>query len=122
MKNSKIIAFILILVGFVACDKMEDNYQQYLDLNRVYSPKITDLSATVGLKQATLRWTIPPGDLAKKIIVDYQDDILEFEQMVDSVFLDSLEIKGYIISVFTKDKFNNLSVPTSIQIFPNGEQ
>ena len=101
---------------------MEDNYTDYLDMNLVYSPKISDLEANVGLKEATLFWTNPEGELAKKIWIDYMDDTLKFETMVDSAHLDSLDIKGYQIRVYTLDAFNNLSVPTEIQIFPNGEQ
>ena len=122
MKNIKILLSIFIFFGLAACDKMEDNYKQYLEMNRVYSPRITNLSADVGLRKATLKWDNPPGDLAQKILVDYQDDSILIETMVDSVFLDSLEIKGYDISVYTFDKYNNKSVPTSIQIFPNGEK
>ena len=122
MKKTGILIAVMLTIGLTACDKMDDNYKQYLEMNRVYSPRVTNLTATVGLKQALLEWDNPPGDLATKILVDYQDSTLLFEQMVDSVFLDSLEIKGYTISVFTIDKFDNKSIPASIQIFPNGEK
>jgi hypothetical protein len=101
---------------------MDDNYKKYLDIQRVYSPKISNLSAVVGLRTATLKWNNPEGNIAKKILIDYQDDSLKFNTMVDSAFLDNLEIKGYTISVYTLDTFNNYSVPVSIQIFPNGEK
>ncbi len=122
MKIKQFIPLLAFLLLFAACSKMEDNYQQYLDMNLIYSPKVTHLTATVGLKQAVLRWENPPGDIAKRILVDYQDDSLRFETLVDSVFLDGLEIKGYRVSVYTIDAFNNYSVPAEIQIFPNGEQ
>ncbi len=121
MKNIKLLSILLFTLLFFACDKMEDNYKQYEDMQRLYSPKITNLTATVGLKTATLEWDNPEGDLAKKIVVDFQDDILKFESLVDSVTLENLEIKGYNISVYTIDAFGNYSIPVSIQIFPNGE-
>jgi len=121
MKNIKTVGIILLMITFFACDKMEDNYKQYEDMQRMYSPKISNLSAVVGLKTATLKWDNPQGELAKKILVDYQDDSLRFESLVDSVTIDNLEIKGYDVSVYTIDAFNNYSVPVTIQIFPNGE-
>ena len=84
MKRIKTLAVLALIAGIASCDKMEDNYKQYLDRNRVYSPRITNLSAEVGLKQATLRWDNPPGGLASQILVDYQDSSLLFEEMVDS--------------------------------------
>ena len=121
IKNS----IILIIIGLVAlltsCDSMEDNYKQYLDKERVYSPKISNLTAKVGLKTATLKWDNPNSDIARKILIDYTDSSILFETMVDSVVINDLEIKGYDISVYTIDAFNNYSIPTTIQIFPNGE-
>ncbi len=69
----------------------------------------------------TLKWDNPESETAKYILVDYEDDSLFFEQMVDSVFIDSLEIKFYSISVYTLDEFNNKSIPVSVTVFPNGE-
>lgn len=111
----------LFIIGMVSCEDMEDNYQQYLDDKPTYSPKVTNLRAEVGLKEAVLKWELPAGDLAQKIRVDYQDSILDFNELIDSLHLENLEIKGYDIQVFTIDAFENLSVPAKIQIFPNGE-
>lgn len=121
MKKIKTLIILTLFITVYSCDKMDDNYREYIELQRTYSPKVTNLSAQVGLKTATLTWDNPQGDIAKKIMVDYQDDSLIFETMVDSVFLNDLEIKGYNISVYTIDAFNNYSVPATIQIFPNGE-
>jgi len=121
MKKIKTFIILTLFITVYSCDKMDDNYREYLELQRTYSPKVTNLSAQVGLKTATLNWDNPQGDIAKKIMVDYQDDSLIFETMVDSVILNDLEIKGYNISVYTIDAFNNYSVPATIQIFPNGE-
>lgn len=124
LKPVKLKSLLLIgaLLVISACDKMEDNYQKYLDMNLVYSPRVSNLTAEVGLKQAVLRWENPPGEIAKRILVDFQDDSLRFETMVDSAILENLEIKGYRVSVYTIDEFDNYSVPARIQIFPNGEK
>ncbi len=121
MKKIKTLIILTFFIALYSCDKMDDNYKHYLELQRTYSPKVTNLSAQVGLKTATLTWDNPQGNIAQKIMVDYQDDSLTFETMVDSVTINDLEIKGYTISVYTIDAFNNYSVPATIQIFPNGE-
>lgn len=121
MRIHKIIGLAILISFFFSCEKMDDNYKEYLDRQKVYSPKINNLSADVGLKTATLYWENPEGEIAKKIFIDYKDDSLKYEQLVDSAVLDNLEIKGYDVSVYTIDAFNNYSVPVTIQIFPNGE-
>lgn len=122
MKKLKMTYVFILLFTLLSCDKMDDNYKQYLDDEQIYSPKISNLKATVGLKVAMLHWDNPKSDIAKKIVVDFEDGHLEFETMVDSALLENLDIKGYTVSVYTIDAFNNYSIPTSIQIFPNGEK
>lgn len=120
-KITNILIVFIALLSISGCSKMDDNYDEYLKKEKVYAPKISNLEAVVGLKTATLTWDNPEGDIAKMILVDYQDDTLKFETMVDSVVLEDLEIKGYDVSVYTIDAFNNHSIPVTIQIFPNGE-
>ena len=105
----------------LSCEKMDDNFKEYLELQRSYSPKVNNLTADVGLNTVTLHWENPSGTIAKHILVDFRDDSIYFEQMVDSVSIDSLEIKFYTMTVFTIDEFNNRSVPVSVSVFPNGE-
>ncbi len=114
-----IIAFSIFLAN---CTKMEDNYEQYLGDKTIYSPKVTNLEATVGLKQVLLKWDNPVGDVAKKILVDYQDSTIVSESIIDSILLMDLEVKGYDISVYTLDAFENRSIPETVSVFPNGEQ
>lgn len=122
MKIKHIILGALLFGSFAACEQMEDNYAGYLEEEKIYSPRVTDLSAREGLREATLYWTNPSGDIARQIRVDYGDSAFTTESMVDSMLLTGLEIKGYDVSVFTLDRFGNLSVPATIQIFPNGEE
>jgi len=123
MRRMKIImlagAMTMTLVS--SCDQMDDNYEQYLAEEKIYPPKVTNLVAYEGLREVSLTWDNPAGDLAKKILVDYGDDSLLIGEMVDSVYIDSLEIKGYDVSVYTLDEYDNRSVPASTTIFPNGE-
>ena len=125
MKSLKIYSSVFILSLFImlfACDKMDDNFSEYLEMQKTYSPKIKDLTAEAGLKEVILKWENPESDIAKYILIDYQDDSLLFDQMIDSVFIDSLDIKFYTITVYTLDEFENRSIPTSVTIFPNGEE
>ena len=119
MRNTYLILILGLVLG--SCSKMEDNYSHYLEDTKVYSPKISSLTAEQGLKTATLSWENPEGDIAKSIFIDYQDDTVLVESMVDTYTINGLEIKGYTVSVYTIDAYGNYSVPTSIQIFPNGE-
>ena len=120
-KSIKILIALAAILTISGCSKMDDNYIDYLKMEKVYAPKISNLTAVVGLKTATLTWDNPEGDIARKILIDYQDDSLRFETMVDTAVLENLEIKGYDVSVYTIDAFNNYSIPVTIQIFPNGE-
>lgn len=120
-KIRKTILGSAILLLLSSCDKMEDNYMQYLEQEKIYPPKVTNLLVYEGLREVSLTWDNPAGSLAKKILVDYEDDSLLIENMVDSVYIGNLEIKGYNVSVYTLDEYNNKSVPETTTISPNGE-
>ncbi len=94
---------------------------KYVEEERIYPPRVTNLVAYEGLREVSLTWDNPAGNIARKILIDYGDDSLYYENMVDSVHIDSLEIKGYTVSVYTLDAYDNKSVPETITIFPNGE-
>ncbi|MEI6555646.1 MAG: DUF4998 domain-containing protein [Paludibacter sp.] len=121
MKILKIISLLLVSLLFANCDSMEDNYKDYLKNVQVYSPKVTNLTVINGLKEATLTWKNPQSNIAVKNAILLQDSTIVLDSLVETYKLTNLEIKGYQISVYTIDKFNNYSVPASISIFPNGE-
>lgn len=110
-----------LLLLFASCEDMEESYEKYLD-NRVYSPRVTNLEAQIGFKTVTLSWDNPLGDIAQKIILEYDAQEIIFEDLIDTTVVSDLEIKGYEISVFTQDKYGNRSVPATIYVFPNGEE
>ncbi len=111
----------LLMLLFIGCEKMDDNYQQYIS-NRIYSPKVIELTAKVGYKTALLEWTNPTGDIAKTIEIKYDDVVIKTTELVSNYQLTELELKGYDISVFTVDQNGNRSVPAQVYIFPSGEE
>ena len=121
MKTLKIIGTIIITFLLTNCNSMDDNYKGYLKDVQIYSPCVTNLTVVSGLKVATLSWKNPIGNIAVKNIIHLQDSVITLDGLVETYQLKNLEIKGYQISVYTVDKFNNFSVPASITIFPNGE-
>lgn len=104
-----------------SCNNMEDNYKDYLKNVQVYSPRVTNLNAITGLKEATLTWKNPQGTIAVKNAIRLQDSTIVLDSLVETYKLTNLKIIGYQVSVFTIDKFDNYSVPATINIFPNGE-
>jgi len=121
MNTIKIISILLIATLFSNCGEMDDNYKDYLTDVPVYSPRVTNLTVVSGLKQATLSWKNPQGRIAIKNVITLQDSTIVLDGLVETYTLTNLEIKGYQVSIFTLDKFNNYSVPATIYIFPNGE-
>ena len=121
MKTIKIISFLLLGLLLTNCEGMDDNYQNYLANVKVYSPKVTNLTVVSGLKEATLTWKNPQGKIAVKNAVKLQDSIIMLDGLVETYKLTNLEIRGYQVSVYTIDKYNNYSVPVTTAIFPNGE-
>jgi len=121
MKTLKIIGFLLVALFFGNCDGMDDNYKDYLTDVKVYSPRVTDLTVVSGLREATFSWKNPQGKIAVKNAIKLQDSIIVLNGLTETYKLTNLEIKGYVVSVYTVDKFDNYSVPATISIFPNGE-
>ncbi|SMO83996.1 protein of unknown function [Saccharicrinis carchari] len=111
----------LLMIWILGCEEMEDNYQQYLS-NRIYSPKVIDLTAEVGYKTALLKWTNPAGNIAKTIEIKYDDVVINTSELLSRYQLNELELKGYNIAVFTIDQHGNRSVPAHIYVFPSGEE
>lgn len=121
MKTTNIFAFLFVCMIFSSCNSMDDNYKHYLDDVEVYSPRITNLTAVSGLKEATLSWKNPKGSIAVKNAIRLEDSTIVLNGLVETYKLSQLEIRGYQISVYTIDQFNHYSVPATINIFPNGE-
>ena len=121
MKKIVKMTAILLTLLMSGCDKMEDNYKDYQNNVKTYSPRVTNLTADEGLREATISWTNPDGNIAKKNAICFEDTTIILEPMVETYKLTDLEIKGYDILVYTIDQFDNYSVPATVSIFPNGE-
>jgi hypothetical protein len=121
MNTIKIISTLLIATLFSNCGEMDDNYKNYLTKVPIYSPRVTNLTVVSGLKQATLSWKNPQGRIAVRNVLKLQDSTIVIEGLAETYTLINLEIKGYQVSVYTQDKFNNYSVPATVYLFPNGE-
>lgn len=121
MKTIKIFSFLLVALFFANCEGMDENYKEYLTNVKVYSPRVTNLSVISGLKEVTLSWKNPQGKIAVKNAIKLQDSTIVLDGLTETYKLTNLEIKGYVVSVYTVDKFDNYSVPATISIFPNGE-
>lgn len=117
--------YILILlltsvIGFYACESMDDNYKQYLGEYN-YSGKIDSLRVYPGYERVILAWDNPKDQKTKKIRILYGPDSTEviYDQLVDSVSIDGLAAgTGYEFIIYTMDGNGNLSVPTSVTAFP----
>ena len=121
MKTINIIGFLLAVLFFGSCEGMDENYKDYLTDVKVYSPRVTDLTVVSGLKEVTLYWKNPQGKIAVKNAIRLQDSTIVLDGLTETYKLENLEIKGYQVSVYTVDKFENYSVPATISTFPNGE-
>lgn len=118
---TKTLALFIILVAG-ACQKMDYNYQEYLEKEKVYSPSIRNLQAESLLKEVILIWDNPPSNVAKTLVIDYEDSVITTTGMIDSIRITNLEIRGYTITVQTRDTFGNLSIPVSTSAFPIGDE
>lgn len=113
---------IAIVIGFTACDSMDDNYKDYLKDIPKYSPRVTNLNAVSSYKTVELTWDNPAGSIAKKIKIDTQDTVFIIDEMINHYKLENLEVKGYEISVYTIDSYGNSSIPTTVPAFPKGDE
>lgn len=122
MKTLKTALVIMVFIVLGACQKMDYNYEQYLDTEKIYSPCVRNLKAQSLLKEVILTWENPPGNMAKTLVIDYQDSIINTTGMVDSIKITGLDIMGYTITVQTRDEYGNLSVPALVSAFPIGNE
>ena len=121
MKLRYILTLILAsIIGFYACESMDDNYKQYLGEYN-YSGKIDSLRVYPGYERVVLAWDNPKDQKSSSVKILYGPDSTEviYDQLVDSVSIDGLQAgTGYEFIIYTVDKQGNLSVPTSVTAFP----
>ena len=115
-------AIVLIALALLSqsCEGMKDNFQEHVG-ERNYSARIDSLTATPGFNRVVLRWQNPTDQRSQGIKIVYGDDNREirFDTLVDSASIEGLTTPvGRQFTVFTFDRFGNLSIPTSIVSFP----
>jgi hypothetical protein len=118
----KIAVMTGILLACCACDSMDDNYKDYLYNVQQYSPSVRNLTHVDALGTVELFWENPPGNLAVKIKIDWEAGADTINEMIEYYKLENLEIRGYDISVYTIDRYGNLSVPVTVSAFPGNSE
>ncbi len=107
-----------------SCKDMDDNYSQYLEDIPTYAPMVTDLKAvSPEAGSITLSWTLPTGDLAKKMQIVYKEsttlsDTLDIPQLQTSYTITGLKLQQYEFNVYTVDEFGNHSIPVTASFTP----
>lgn len=121
----KIFFVLATALSLYACDSMDSNYRDYLRNVQQYSPCIRNIEVTIpALYTILLTWENPPGNVAQKIKIVWgteENESIIFDEMITSYLLENMEIKGYDISVYTIDRYGNLSVPVTVVAFPGSE-
>ena len=118
----KKLIYAIIAISFMlisSCNSIDYNYKEYYDGVQKYAPCVNNLTVTTDLEVIHLSWENPKGSLAKKIKIDAGDDyVIVTDELISEYTFTDMPIKGYTISVYTIDKFGNLSVPKTINAFP----
>ena len=119
-----IFGLIASALMLAACDSMDSNYIDYLHNIKVYSPAITNLQHIDTYRMVALKWDNPQNDIIEHIKITWdigeKDTAVITPGIVDFYLMEDLEIRGYTISVYTIDKYGNLSVPSTVNAFPSG--
>lgn len=124
MKKGFILFLALVSLTLVACKDMDDNYKQYLEDIPTYAPMVTDLKAeSPEAGTLTLSWTLPKGDLAKKMQIVYKEstdvaDTIDIPQLETSYTITDLKLQQYEFNVYTIDDFGNHSIPVTSSFTP----
>ncbi|MCL3779567.1 hypothetical protein EMN47_04100 [Prolixibacteraceae bacterium JC049] len=129
-KMNKITAIITLLACciFSACDKMDDNYAQYIkDGETVYSPKALNLTAYAGYNRIQLSWSMTSiVNVSHCVIVPNTDNYqpLTVENLKDTMncIFDGLAQGNYGFNVYSVDKSGNKSVINTVTANSYGDE
>ena len=120
----KIIYTITVALALVACNSMDSNYIDYLHNIKVYSPAIMNLQHIDSYRTVELMWDNPQSDIIQHIRITWdmgeRDTVVVTPGIVDYYKIEDMEVRGYTISVYTVDKYGNLSIPRRVNAFPSG--
>lgn len=120
MKNyhcKTLVVSLLTLITVACTDSLVDS--ESYKANIKYSSKISNLRGEVGIERVELNWENPVDQVAKKIRIEYGDNLfIETDTLVSTYTID-LGFGGNIeFTVYTLDAYGNKSVGTSIFLTP----
>jgi hypothetical protein len=120
----KLIFILIIAVALPACDSMDSNYVDYLHNKTVYSPAIMNLTHIDSYRTVELMWENPQSEVVQKIKIAWnigeKDTAVVVPELIDYYKIENMEVRGYDISVYTVDRYGNLSIPAVVSAFPSG--
>ncbi len=121
---------IILLLAFTifSCDKMEDNYSQYLEGGEInYSSKPLNLMGQAGFKRIQLSWDLTTVNNVKEAIIAFNDQ--EIKVPVSSAqnnsvryIVNNLEEGIYDFEVYTISNSENKSLISSAIVSSYGEK
>ncbi|MDR2473607.1 MAG: hypothetical protein LBD53_08645 [Tannerella sp.] len=124
----KIFLFLLLFISIWGCnDDAYDNVREYVKSEVIYSEKFDTVSASIGFERVEIYLTRAGRSdslkyspvKAKKTIVEYDDNRVEYDGMLSWVNVTNLDkAKLYRFKVYTIDHAGNQSVPLEIAKIP----
>lgn len=102
-----------------SCTKSIETYDEFSGRIR-YSSKISNLEGQIGIEKVVLNWINPEDKIAKKIRIEYGDNLfIETESMVSTYTIKDLTSGGgYKFTVYTVDEYGNKSIGSDIFLVP----
>ncbi|UOB18460.1 DUF4998 domain-containing protein [Abyssalbus ytuae] len=119
------IAFIGIYI--ISCDKMEDNYQQYIEEGEIlYIPKPLNLVGRTGNHRIQLEWEVTSNKKVDEWIITYDDVTVTFpnnkaEGTDKKYIIEDIAEGNYIFSVWGFNKEGNESIKEIVAMSVYGE-
>jgi hypothetical protein len=118
---------VMIPVLYVSCDEVYDNIKEFSVKEIVYPAHFDTIYATPGYERIEIDLSqagrVPASQMklgkAKKTIVEYDDETLEFDSVCSWVSITGLnQPRLYRFKVYTADEFKNRSTPREIALTP----
>ncbi|MDD7887730.1 DUF4998 domain-containing protein [Flavivirga sp. 57AJ16] len=116
---------IMMVFWLGSCDKMDDNYQQYIENGEtLYTPKPIDLIGKTGNQRIQLEWDITSNANTDEWVVTYNDVELTFTNTNTThkeYIVDNIEEGDYIFTIWGKSNSEGASLKETIIVPVFGE-
>jgi hypothetical protein len=118
---------VMIPILYVSCDEVYDNIKEFSVKEIVYPAHFDTIFATPGYERIEIDLSttgrVPASQMklgkAKKTIVEYDDETLEFDSVCSWVNITGLtEPRLYRFKVYTADEHGNRSTPLEVPLTP----